>query len=158
MRRNLKYLRDILIHKWYVFLAMIQLDGSIFAAIMHDMSKFRPSEWGPYLKTFYDEAGESQYYEHEDFKMAWMKHQHRNSHHWQHYILRQDDGELIVLEMPRHCVTEMICDWIGAGRAITGENNLREWYLDNEDRILLHPSTRSLVSYYVYDLADAVKI
>jgi hypothetical protein len=37
----------------------------------------------------------------------------------------------------------MLCDWIGAGKAIMGANaNTPMWYVKNKDQIILHPATR----------------
>jgi hypothetical protein len=100
------------------------------------MSKFRPSEWFAYTKTFYDDKGQSQYKPDKNFDMAWLLHQHRNPHHWQ-YWLSKDNGENVVCEMPPKYVMEMVSDWAGAGRAITGKWECSEWYEKNKHKIIL---------------------
>ena len=47
--------------------------------------------------------------------------------------------------MPEKYAREMVADWAGAGRAITGKWETLEWYKKNQEKILLHPETRSLV-------------
>lgn len=79
------------------------------------------------------------------FDRAWLHHQHANPHHWQHWVLREDDGGTKVLAMPDKFVREMVADWMGAGRAITGRWEVAVWYAKNRDRILLHDDTRTLV-------------
>ncbi len=51
----------------------------------------------------------------------------------------------IPLEMPESYVREMIADWMGAGRAITGTWEAPDWYRRNAHLIHLHPATRKLV-------------
>ena len=79
------------------------------------------------------------------FDRAWLHHQHQNPHHWQHWVLRLDDGEAYPLEMPEAFVREMVADWAGAGRAITGKWEVGSWYQRNAKTIELHPATRRLV-------------
>jgi hypothetical protein len=43
-------------------------------------------------------------------------------------------------------MTEMLCDWIGAGKAIMGAKaNTPAWYEKNKERIILHPKTREWI-------------
>jgi hypothetical protein len=76
-----------------------------------------------------------------DVDRAWLAHQHRNSHHWQHWILREDDGGVKVLEMPMGARKEMLADWIGCGRAL-GAPDTRAWYLAHRHTMRLAPYTR----------------
>ncbi len=48
--KMLKYLRYIIKHKWYVARACFR-EGLWWAALTHDLSKFRPGEWFPYLES-----------------------------------------------------------------------------------------------------------
>lgn len=109
------------------------------------MSKFRPSEFFPYANTFYDRNGKSQYIETDDFAKAWLLHQHRNPHHWQYWYLKEDSGKKVPVSIPDKYIREMIADWAGAGRAITGEWEVSEWYYSNKDKIILENKTRILV-------------
>lgn len=107
----------------------------------HDASKYSEEEFVPYAEYFYgDKGGEDVLYE---FNKAWLHHQHYNPHHWQHWVLREDDGNTIAIEMPKEYVIEMISDhWSFSWRA----NNLYEifeWYTKNKDKMILHPKTRT---------------
>lgn len=46
--------------------------------------------------------------------------------------------------MPEKYVREMVADWIGAGRAITGKYEAHSWYQQNKEKIQLHPQTKDL--------------
>jgi hypothetical protein len=48
----------------------------------------------------------------------------------------------------------MLCDWIGAGKAIMGANaNTPMWYQNNKANIVLHPATRDWVEHSLITLA-----
>lgn len=86
------------------------------------------------------------------FDMAWNNHQKRNKHHWQYWILTMDDEkDNKVLEMPEEYMLEMLADWNGAGKAITGKINTKAWYLKRRDRFkkVLHPNTRRSIEIYL---------
>lgn len=51
----------------------------------------------------------------------------------------------VALQMPEHFVREMVADWAGAGRAITGRWEVADWYAKNKGKMLLHPQTLALV-------------
>lgn len=80
------------------------------------------------------------------FDRAWLHHLHANPHHHQHWVLREDSGVTKVLQMPEHFVREMVADWAGAGRAITGKWEVADWYAKNGDKMLLHPATAEAVN------------
>lgn len=86
MRRHWQYLKYVLRHKWFVFKACLQLGVPLWIAILHDWDKFLPDEWLPYARTFYAPDGKKQYVGSVGFARAWMKHQHRNKHHWQFWL------------------------------------------------------------------------
>lgn len=88
MRRHLQYLKYVLRHKWFVFKAGREIGVPLLILIVHDWDKFLPDEWFAYARTFYKPNGEKQYVESVDFAAAWMKHQHRNKHHWQYWLTR----------------------------------------------------------------------
>jgi hypothetical protein len=47
--------------------------------------------------------------------------------------------------MPEKYVREMVADWFGAGKAITGKWGAKDWYQTKKDGIKLHPKTKALV-------------
>ena len=76
--------------------------------------------------------------------MAWLRHFHRNKHHYQWWIV-PDAGKLYPKPMTKSCIKEMICDWIGAGKA-QGHNIpiVQRWDSYNQN-LTFHPSTRRKV-------------
>lgn len=145
MSAHLKYLSYVCRHKWFVLQAGLRTGAPVWRLIIHDWSKFLPSEWFPYVRYFYGATGDCWRTE-EAFGRAWLHHQHANPHHWQHWVLREDSGAVKLIEMPTPLVREMVADWMGAGRAITGEWETGDWYRRNYDLIQLAPITRALVN------------
>lgn len=143
--RHINYLKYLLRHKFYVFVACLRVGASPWSGLVHDWSKFLSSEWLPYARCFYAPDGSKQYREDLSFNMAWNSHQKRNKHHWQYWLLTMDRGTTEALPMPRRFVLEMVADWMGAGRAITGAWEVGAWYEKNKGNMLLHVETRLLV-------------
>jgi hypothetical protein len=129
----------------------------MWRALVHDFSKFLPSEWFPYAEAFYLPHGQSRYQESEAFNVAWNNHQKRNKHHWQYWLITWDRGETEPLEMPHDFTREMVADWMGAGRAINGRWEVREWYNKNKDKIKLHPITREWVLTFIFQAEETRK-
>lgn len=144
MIAHLKYLRYLLRHKWFVLVAGLRLGVSLWQLLVHDWSKVLPSEWFPYVQQFYGRAQKDDHARDAvklAFQVAWLRHQHRNLHHWQHWVLRNDDGSERALPMPERYVREMVADWMGAGRAIHGRWEAREWYAKNGFKMTMHVAT-----------------
>ncbi len=117
--------------------------GIPIAGILHDWSKFTPSEWFPYVQFFYGDP-KDRLREQSKFDFAWLLHQIRNPHHWQWWVLPEDGGETKVLPMPDRYRREMLADWRGAGMA-QGSPDTARWYQRNQVKMLLHPDTREWV-------------
>ena len=151
MKSHIAYLQYVLRHKWFVFLACRKLGVSLWQAIFHDWTKFRHREWFPYVRFFYTgepstKIGKEDY----RFQVAWLHHQKTNKHHWQYWVLINDEEGVTPLIMPINYVMEMIADWDGAGRAINGKSDPADWYKRNGGKMILHPVTRSRVEHYLY--------
>ncbi len=94
----MKYWRygwSVVRHKWFVFLACWKM-GIPLAGITHDLSKFLPDEFGPYAEYFYGGYPRDQKPPavQEAFDRAWKKHQQRNRHHWQHWLVAPREFDL----------------------------------------------------------------
>ena len=156
MTKHWRYLMYVLRHKWYVFIYGCQL-GIPWLALLHDNSKFRPDEWFPYAEFFYGAKKASWggprdgtgYYKPTDtgnaaFDFAWLLHQRRNKHHWQWWMLPEDEGGWKILPMPTRYRREMLADWRGAGMA-QGKPDTLGWYRANRHKMTLHDETRQWI-------------
>lgn len=147
LKANWEYFCYIWKHKWYVFLAGLKTEAPLWRLIIHDYSKFSPAEFGPYRDRFFGgRAGvEDKDKDPDNFRIAWLHHIHRNPHHWEHWILRGHEP----FEIPNHFIREMVADWMGASRAITGKRDITEWYHSTKHKRALHPNTEVIVERLV---------
>lgn len=108
----------------------------------HDASKSKIDEYEAYDDYFY--GGNRSYQVVDHFNRAWLLHIHRNPHHWQHWILINDDPESgeVILEMPHHYVIEMICDWWSFSWRQGSLDEIFKWYDEHKDYIKLNDATR----------------
>ena len=149
MKRNISYLKYLVRHKWFVFVAGTKTGCSLWRLIVHDLSKLLPFEWSAYAHAFYKEDGSSHYAPGHDFDEAWLYHQHRNKHHWQYWLLQEDSGAIKRITMPRKYIKEMVADWFGASKAYEGQypKSLREWgwFNNNFSEIVVHEKTKEQI-------------
>lgn len=131
----------------------------------HDNSKTTHCEYSAYDEYFYGEDEKT-----DDvldaFNYAWLNHIHHNPHHWQYWVLFEDDGPAEypiprALEIPKEYVYEMIADWLSFGFKEGDLRKIFSWYEDHKTRMILHEDTRALVEKIldkikeILDQADA---
>lgn len=161
MTKYIKYFWYVVRHKWFVFIECCKFE-MIWLGIIHDWSKFLPSEFIPYARHFYGDKesdikkgrDETGYYKAGDtgdviFDFAWLLHQKRNKHHWQWWILPEDDGGTKVFSIPDKYRKEMLADWRGVGRAQRTPDT-KAWYKKNGDKMQLSPRTRFWIERSLY--------
>jgi hypothetical protein len=142
IKAHIKYGSYVIRHKWYVLQECITCN-IFWRGFFHDNSKFLPDEWFPYVGSFCIDKDKYK----DRFDKAWLLHQKRNPHHWQYWVLTNDEDGQYPLPMRDEYIIEMTCDWIGAGRA-QGKGSPKEvieWYVKNKDKMVLHPNTRMKV-------------
>lgn len=123
----------------------------------HDASKMSPEEYDAYDQYFY-KGGKDTYEGRIVFDYGWLHHLHNNPHHWQYWVLLEDDGsgKPKPLDMPDNFIFEMICDWwsfswrayFEAVRSGTDPNpynklyELYNWYDEHKAKMYLSEQTR----------------
>lgn len=118
----------------------------------HDESKYTSKEYDAYDRYFY--GGNRSYAVVQDFKYAWLNHIHNNPHHWQYWVLHNDEpGEgLNVLDMPYNYIIEMICDWWAFSWKKGDLTEIFNWYDDHKDYMKLSAGTRKIVEEILKDI------
>lgn len=159
LKPHLQYLSYVIRHKWYVLKECFSY-GLFWRGVKHDWSKFLPSEWFPYVHHFYGSENRAEKIKRDEtgyykptgvskvFDRAWLHHIHYNDHHWQHWLLVQDEDEDKILQMPTNALWEMVCDWRGAGRA-QGHSDIIPWYKKHKEKMQLHPLSREFVELLI---------
>lgn len=120
----------------------------------HDLSKDFEDEYKAYDAYFY--GNNVSYQVAEDFKYAWLKHIHRNPHHWQHWILINDDPNegTVVLDMPYNYIIEMICDWWAFSWKNMQLGEIFDWYVKHSKYMKLSIKTRVKVNDILNKISD----
>lgn len=115
----------------------------------HDYSKESQEEYTAYDDYFY--GGNRSFAVVRDFNFAWLHHIHNNPHHWQHWVLINDDPENgnIGLDMPAKYIIEMICDWWSFSWKTGNLFEIFDWYNRHKDYMVLSNQTRIFVEIYL---------
>lgn len=150
MKSILKYFLLTIKHKYFVFIAGLKFKAPLWRLIIHDWTKFLPSELPHYGKQFFSKEKDPL-----QFIICWTKHRNRNYHHWEFWVPRTghskcnppyNDNE--PLPMPEWAIREMISDWAGASRAYNGKwPDYKNWIWVNENlpKMKLHIKTRQII-------------
>ncbi len=118
----------------------------------HDESKNLSDEYLAYDAYFY--GGNRTHAVVEAFQKAWLLHIHRNPHHWQYWVLINDDpdeGE-VLLDMPYNYIIEMICDWWAFSWQKGDLSEIFSWYDEHSSYIRLSPKTRETVEDILWEI------
>lgn len=112
---------------------------------LHDRSKYDEAEYEAYDQYFY--GGKKTPEVKTNFNVAWLHHIHNNPHHWQHWVLINDDPNLgmIVLDMPHNYIIEMICDWWAFSWKKGKLDEIFSWYDEHKEYMKLSDKTRKTV-------------
>ena len=168
MKHYIKYTKYLLRHIWNVR-RMCWHNGLYWQGLIHDWSKWRPKEFIPYARYFY-RKGEAKskrdstgYYNANqtgdtDFDKSWLYHQKLNPHHWQYWVLPEDDGGTKIIKIPDKYAREMLCDWWGASITLGFKGQNKDWYEANKGHIQLHPETRAFVEKNVRNIIKPYKV
>ncbi len=116
--------------------------GSDYIFENHDNSKYYIDEYDAYDHYFY---GNKSYENVKNFKYAWLHHIHNNPHHWQYWVLQNDDDGEEILEMPYHYIVEMICDWWSFSWLNENLYEIFDWYEKHKSAMKLAEKTRKTV-------------
>jgi len=146
MSKYWRHFKTVCKHKWYVF-KECRACGFTWLGIVHDLSKFGPSEFISSARHFQgDRSPIDAEKEKLGYSKAWLHHKSHNKHHWEYWTDFADDGSVIANELPFKYLVEMICDWIGAGKAYRKEewtpDEPLKYYNKVEDKLHLHLYTK----------------
>lgn len=154
-----KHFKKICIHKKWVFYYCCKC-GIPWQGITHDLSKFSPIEFFESIKYYSGvDSPINLCKEKNGYSMAWFHHKGRNPHHYEYWVDNLDNGGKAI-QMPFKYALELICDYLGAGRAYQGNNftyqKEYEWWLKkSEHPLLMHPHTKLFITSVLELLADA---
>lgn len=141
MKIFIDYFSYLIRHKFLVFKLCLEY-RLIWQGIIHDWTKFLPSEFVEYSKYF--ASGKKTAIEYK-----WLEHLHKNKHHWQYWVLLDNEGKTQALRMPDRYVKEMIADWLSVAIIERTQKEavkwVMGWYEQRREQIVMHPDSRRLL-------------
>lgn len=155
-----KHFKTITYHKYLVMKGCFKV-GLYYQGIMHDMSKYSPSEFLVGAKYYQgDRSPNNAERETIGFSSAWLHHKGRNKHHYEYWIdysTKNIPGGMAPAPMPDKYIIEMFMDRIAACKvykksAYTDQSPL-EYYLSGKDPAPIHEKTRTMLEKLLSMLA-----
>lgn len=157
MNKAIGHLKTVTTHKTnvakYCFMCGLYKQG-----ILHDMSKFSPAEFIESVKYWtgtyspIDACKKANGY-----SLAWLHHKGRNRHHWEYWVDDFDRG-INSKKMPYKYMLEMVCDYLGAGRAYSGKDFTMEsewkWWQNKRKIVLMHHDTFRAIDYLMNEMYE----
>lgn len=151
MKKFFGHLKTVSTHKWWVFYYCCKA-GIPFRGLIHDMSKFSPTEFIESVKYWSGTRSPiDACKEDKGVSKAWLHHKGRNKHHYEYWQDNFDKGGKAIC-MPFKDSVEMLCDFLGAGRAYSGKNftyigELEWWKKKIENPIAMHQVQKYFIHY-----------
>ncbi len=123
MNKFTGHLTTVLRHRHMVMRHCLKA-GLIRRGLLHDLSKFSPTEFIPGVKYFQGTRSPNEMErETNGYSKAWMHHKGRNRHHFEYWtdyntVTKQSEP----VRMPDIFIYEMFCDRVAASKIYNGEN------------------------------------
>ena len=157
MNNAIKHFKIVYNHKKYVYEAC-KMAGIPIQGFLHDFSKFNTTEFLESVKYFSgDRSPIDNCKDINGYSLAWLHHRGRNKHHWEYWVDNFEKGMTPVL-MPFKYSLEMLCDFIGAGKAYRKKDfsyeKEWEWWLWKRERVIMHP----VVWHFINTILEELRI
>jgi len=153
------HLKTVNKHKWEVAKACFKA-GLYWQGIIHDFSKYSPAEFINSARYYQGNSSPIDAEKKEKgYSFMWLHHRGRNPHHWEYWVDGLSRGGVPV-KIPVKYVTEMICDFIAAGKVYLKDKwNFSSPLAHTSNAIgnklmVLHPKTQELILAIENDLAQ----
>lgn len=159
IRKFFGHLKTVLTHKFWVFYYAVKL-GIPIRGFFHDFSKLHPVEFFESVKYYtgtrspIDECKRVNGY-----SKAWMHHKSHNKHHYEYWQDNFDNGG-IPLCMPYKETLEMLCDYLGAGKAYNGrsftfQKEYEWWKIKSSKPLAMHEVQKNFLEFAFWKMAQS---
>lgn len=157
MNKFFSHLNTINTHR-HLVMSMCFRCGMYKQGLLHDLSKYSPSEFIPSVKYFQGNRSPITYEkEIKGYSECWLHHKGRNKHHWEYWTDRKA-YELVTYPMPFNYVLESILDKIAASKVYQKENYTNNYPIDFFNKSyeikVMHPDTAKQISHFLNYLKD----
>ena len=157
-----EHFKTIMHHKKLVMLGCFKV-GLYKQGLLHDMSKFSPTEFRVGAKYFQgDRSPNNAEREDRGYSSAWLHHKGRNKHHfeyWIDYSMDKNEG-FVGMKMPVNYVVEMFMDRVAASKTYQKEKYTDQHPLQYYERgagklgKYIHKDTAELLHHLLKMLAE----
>ena len=150
------HLYKIIKHKYWVMYYCCKA-GIPIQGLIHDLSKFHPVEFFESVKYYQGTFSPIDACKKDKgYSNAWMHHKGKNKHHYEYWQDNFDNGGE-PLCMPYKYTVEMLCDYLGAGRAYMGKNftyegELKWWLKKYTKPLAMHVVQQKFITRMLRDL------
>ncbi|MBR4184340.1 MAG: catalase [Clostridia bacterium] len=137
------------------------LAGIPFRGLVHDLSKFSPTEFIPGAR-YYEEGKRSPNEREREvtgYSAAWMHHKGRNPHHWEYWFdVSPVTHRYEPVRMPIDYLKESFCDRVAASKIYRGADytdaSALEYFCSKKQmESLMHPCTACILGRWLEMLA-----
>jgi len=139
----LKYFWYVIRHKWFVFFECLKLGVPLWGSIIHDWQKFTPAEFKAYAAFGPGTWGNDQRPQWlvDDFEQAWLHHLHYGPHHWDYWLIQDNETPWTIQEHS-----------MGNPPILTKDNKPLLWVEYNEDDDAIHTKANQVLHDVVRQL------
>lgn len=156
-----QHFKTITYHKYLVAKGCFRV-GLYRQGIMHDMSKYSPTEFFVGARFFQGtRSPNNAEREAKGYSAAWLHHKGRNKHHYEYWIdysIHAIPGGMAPAPMPEKYVVEMFMDRIAASKVYQKEkytdSSPMEYYMLGKDSAPIHEQTKALLEKLLLMLAQ----
>ena len=156
-----QHFKTITYHKYLVAKGCFKV-GLYKQGLLHDMSKYSPSEFLVGAKYYQgDRSPNNAEREAIGYSSAWLHHKGRNKHHYEYWIdysLRAIKGGMAPAPMPKKYVVEMLMDRIAASKVYQRDkytdSSPLTYYMLGKDCAPIHEETKALLETLLNMLAQ----
>ncbi len=157
-----QHFKTITYHKYLVAKGCFRV-GLYKQGILHDMSKYSPTEFLVGVKYFQgDRSPNNAEREEKGYSSAWLHHKGRNKHHYEYWIdygLEAGPDCMAPVPMPDRYIAEMIMDRIAASKVYRGaeytDDDPIKYFMEGRDKIPIHPQTLAKLERMLRILAES---
>jgi len=146
IKDNLNYGWYVTKHKANIVSPMLQMQLPLTQALVHDFSKYLPSEFRPYRDWFqgpHGLKGDQDKETHKQWREAVEKHYARNMHHWK-------KRGLTVAETPLKYRMESVADWYSVGKTNRPKGtkfpDFKTWYAQRQESLPIDNEVRFTIN------------
>jgi len=148
LKNTLAHFKKICVHKCWVAYYCFKA-GLYWQGITHDLSKFSWIEFWESVKYYQGTSSPINACKADKgYSLAWQHHKGRNPHHYEYWTDNYDSGTTCI-KMPYKYVAELVCDWLGAGKAYMGDKftyTAEYEYVTNRLKVAkMHPDTAKYI-------------